>query len=125
MTQYNLKIVNNQNGNDEKFHFYSELENLFKVISDTRLREVRPDAQRKYTAVSIHEKKSIQYLCDSIMNSQLLRCSTARGSSSGYTLEVQLRLRLVSIFFNGGSLKVENKEHLFDFIVTIFLPYRI
>ena len=52
MTQHNLKIVNNQNGNNKKFHFYSE---LGKVTSDTRLRGVRTDAQRKYTDVSIHK----------------------------------------------------------------------
>ena len=56
-----------------------------------------------------------------LMYSWLLLCSTARGFSTRLSLvgptEVKARK---SFLFNEGSLKFENKEHLFDFVVTLY-----
>ena len=44
----------------------------------------------------------------------LLRCSTARGASSELSLGSPTKVKaLKSFLFTEGSLKVENKEHLF------------
>ena len=52
--------------------------------------------------------------------SQLSRCITARGSISGLSLGGPTKVKArESFLFTEGSLKVENKEHLFDFIVTL------
>ena len=56
------------------------------------------------------------------MNGWLLRCSTARRSSNGLFLVGPTKVKACKSFlFNEGSLKVENKEHLFDFVLTLFL----
>ena len=54
------------------------------------------------------------------INSQLSRCSTARGSSSGLSLGGPSKVKArKSFLFPEGFLGVENKEHLFDFNVTL------
>ena len=52
---------------------------------------------------------------------RLLRCSTARGSCSGLSLIGPTKVKArKSFLFAEGSLKVENKEHLVDFVVTLY-----
>ena len=47
---------------------------------------------------------------------RLLRCHTARGSRTGFTLVGPTKNKARKCFlFTEGSLKVENKEHLDDF----------
>ena len=54
-----------------------------------------------------------------IIYSQLSRCSTARGSSTGLSLVGPTIVKACKSFlFTEGSLKVENKKHLLDFVVT-------
>ena len=54
------------------------------------------------------------------IQSWLLRCSTARGSISGLFLGGPTKFKACKSFiFTEGSLKVENKEHLFVFVVTL------
>ena len=51
---------------------------------------------------------------------QLLRCSTAMWSISGLSLGFPTKVEAHKYFlFAGGSLRVENKENLFGFVVTI------
>ena len=48
-------------------------------------------------------------------------CSTARGSSTGLTLVGPTKIKAgKSFLFIEGFLKVENKEQLFDFVVTLY-----
>ena len=54
------------------------------------------------------------YLPLSVMNSQLSRCSTARGSSTGLSLVGPTKVKArKSFIFPEGSLKVENSIVLF------------
>ena len=56
------------------------------------------------------------------IHSQLSRCCTTRGSSSGLSLEDPTKVKARKfLLFTESSLKVENKEHLFDFVVTLYL----
>ena len=56
-----------------------------------------------------------------IMHSWLSRCSTARGSCSGLSLEGSTKVNAgKSFLFTEDSLKVENKEYLVDFVVTLY-----
>ena len=58
-------------------------------------------------------------ICD--IYSQLSRCSTASGSSTGLSLVGPTMVKASKTFlFTEGSLKVENKEHLVDFVVTLY-----
>ena len=58
-----------------------------------------------------------------MINSQLLRCSTARGSNTRLFLVGLTKVKACKSFlFTEGSLKVENEEHLFDLVVTLYLP---
>ena len=51
----------------------------------------------------------------------LSRCSTARGSSSGFSLVGPTKVKArKSFLFTEGFPEVENKEHLFDFVVSLF-----
>ena len=51
----------------------------------------------------------------------LSRCSTARGSCSRLSLGGPTTVNaLKSFLFTEDSFKVENKEHLVDFIVTLY-----
>ena len=55
-----------------------------------------------------------------IINSRSLRCITARGSSSGLSLGGPTNVKAhKSFLFTECSLKVENKEHLFDGLATL------
>ena len=59
----------------------------------------------------------------SFLNSRLSRCSTARGSSAGFSWLVPLRLRLISIFY---SLKVpffESKVNVQS--LALFISHQI
>ena len=47
------------------------------------------------------------------INSRLSRCSTDRGAISRLPQGGRTKVKVQ------GSLKVENKEHLFDFVVTL------
>ena len=52
------------------------------------------------------------------------RRSAARGFSSGLSLGGPTKVKAHKSYqFAEGSLKVENKEHLFDFIVTLCVSY--
>ena len=52
--------------------------------------------------------------------SHLSRCSTARGSSSGLSPGGPFKVKVrKSFLFTEGSLTVENREHLFDFVGTV------
>ena len=54
------------------------------------------------------------------IHSRLSRCSTARGSSTRLSLVVPTKVKVCKSFLiTEGSLKVENKEHLFDFFATL------
>ena len=54
------------------------------------------------------------------MYSWLSRCSEARGSSTGLFLIGPTKVNTrKSFLFTKGFLKVENKEHLFDLVVTL------
>ena len=56
-----------------------------------------------------------------IMHSWLSRCSTARGSCSGLSLEGSTKVNAgKSFLFTEDSLKVENKEYLVNFVVTLY-----
>ena len=56
-----------------------------------------------------------------MIHSQLLRCNTARGSSTGLSLVGPTKVKAVKSFlFTEGSLKVLKKEHLVDFVVTLY-----
>ena len=47
--------------------------------------------------------------------------STAKGSGSGLSLGGHTKVGASKSFlFTEGSLKVENKEHLINFVVTLF-----
>ena len=51
--------------------------------------------------------------------SGLSRCSTARGDISGICLGGPTKVKACKYFlFTEPSLKVENKEHLFDFLLS-------
>ena len=51
-----------------------------------------------------------------------MRCTTARGSSTGFSLVGPTNVKACkSYLFTEGSPEVENKEHLFDFVVTLSL----
>ena len=53
--------------------------------------------------------------------SLLSGCSTARGSSAGLSLVGPTKVNSCKSFlFTQGSLKIENKEHLVDFVVTLY-----
>ena len=55
----------------------------------------------------------------------LSRCSTARGSSSGLSQGGPTKVKArKSFLFTEFSIKVENKEHFFDFVVTLFIGKR-
>ena len=57
-----------------------------------------------------------------IMPLGLSRCSTARGSSKGFSLVGPAKVKAhKSLLFTEGFLEVKNKEHLFDFVVTLTL----
>ena len=57
-------------------------------------------------------------------NTQLSRCITASWSSSGLSLGGPTKVKaLKSFLFTEGSLRVESKEHLFKFVVTLFLSH--
>ena len=63
----------------------------------------------------------ISYSKSSDIYSQLWRCSTARGSNSWLSLGGPTKVKAKKSFlFTEGSLKVEIKEHLFDFVVTLY-----
>ena len=52
--------------------------------------------------------------------SLLLRCSTARGSSFGLSVGGPTKVKACKSFlFTESSPKVENKEQLIDFVVTL------
>ena len=52
-----------------------------------------------------------------------MRCSAARSSISGLSYGGPAKFKAPKSFLNTeGSLKVENKEHLFDFVVTLYPP---
>ena len=54
-------------------------------------------------------------------NSRLSRGTTARGSCSGLSLGGPTKVKARNSFlFTEGSLKAENKEHLIDFVVTLY-----
>ena len=56
-----------------------------------------------------------------VIYSQLSRCSTL-WSSVGFSLIGPTIVKAhESFLFSEGSLKVENKEHLVDFVVTLWL----
>ena len=56
------------------------------------------------------------------IHSQLSRCGTARGSCAGFSLGGPTKVKSHKFFlFTEDSLKVESKEHLFDFVVTLYL----
>ena len=53
--------------------------------------------------------------------SQLSRCSTARGSSTGLSFVGPTKVKAhKSFLFTEGSLKVENKGNLYDFVTTLY-----
>ena len=53
---------------------------------------------------------------------QLSRCSTARGSSTGWSQVGPTKVKArKSFLFIEGSPEVENKIHLFDFVVTVYI----
>ena len=57
-----------------------------------------------------------------IINSYLLRFSTAKGFSTGLSLVGPTEVSAYKSFlFNEGFLKVENKEHLFDLLSHFFI----
>ena len=57
-----------------------------------------------------------------IINSWLSKCSTAWGFKTGLSLVGPTKVKACKSFlFTDGSLKVENKEHLFGFVVTLYL----
>ena len=65
--------------------------------------------------------KYFAVIVQNIIYSRLSRDSTARGLFLGYPKEVPLRFKAgESFLFTEGYLKVENKEHLYDFIVTLY-----
>ena len=52
------------------------------------------------------------------LHSWLLRFSTARGSGSGLSLGGPTKVKMRKFFlFTEGSLEVESKEHLIEFVV--------
>ena len=54
------------------------------------------------------------------MYSLLSRCSSARGLISGLSLGGPTKVEACKSFlFTEGSLKVKNKDHLLDFVVTL------
>ena len=56
-----------------------------------------------------------------IIYSWLSRCSIARGSNSRLSQEVPTKVKARNSFlFAAGFYKVENTEHLIDFVVTLF-----
>ena len=56
-----------------------------------------------------------------VIYSLLSRYSTARGSSTGLSQEGPSKVKACKSFlFTKGSLEVENKEHLVDFVVTLY-----
>ena len=58
------------------------------------------------------------------INSWLSRCSSARGSGSWLYLGNPTKVKANKFFlFTESSLKVENKEHLVDFVVTLYLSH--
>ena len=60
-------------------------------------------------------------LHNGIIYSWLSRCSTARGSSTGLLLVGPGKVKACESFlFTEGSPECENKEHLFDFVVTLY-----
>ena len=53
--------------------------------------------------------------------SRLWRCSTAKGSSTRLSLVGLTKVQACKSFlFTEGSLKVEDKEYLVDFVVTLY-----
>ena len=69
------------------------------------------------------EKDFLRFLSIAIfaIYNWLSRCSTARGSSTVLSLvSLTLVKACKSFLFTEGTLKVENKEHLFDFVVTLY-----
>ena len=57
-----------------------------------------------------------------MLYSQLSRCSTARGSSTGLSQVGPTKVKACKSFlFTESSLKVENKEDLVDFVITLCL----
>ena len=55
------------------------------------------------------------------IHSRLRRCSTARVSSTELFLVGPTKVKAPKSFlYTEGSLKVENKEHLFDFVATLY-----
>ena len=54
----------------------------------------------------------------SVIHSRLSRCNTARGYCSGLSLGSPTKVEArKSYLLTEGSLKVENNEHLFEFVV--------
>ena len=54
------------------------------------------------------------------MYSRLSRCSKVRWSSTGLLCVIPAKVKgYKSFMFTDGPLKVENKEHLFDLVVTL------
>ena len=52
------------------------------------------------------------------------RSSTARGSDTGLSLVGPTKVKACKSFlFTAGSFKVENKEHLFDFVSKLYLHH--
>ena len=61
------------------------------------------------------------FFCFDVSNSRLSRCSTARGSSTRLSLVGHTKVKVCKSFlFTEDSLEVETKEHLFDFVVTLY-----
>ena len=60
------------------------------------------------------------------IHSRLSRCGTARGSCAGFSLGSPTKVKSHKFFlFTEDSLKVESKEHLFDFVVTLYLQQNL
>ena len=60
------------------------------------------------------------------MYNQLSRCITARGSGSGLSLGGPTKVKVhKSFLFTEGSHKVENKEHLVEFVVTLSFSIKL
>ena len=63
-------------------------------------------------------------MCLPFIDSQLSRCSTARGHSSELSLVGSTKVKAhKSFLLTVGSLKVENKQHLVYFVVKLFIIY--
>ena len=58
--------------------------------------------------------------CIDFIYSQLSRCSTARGSSTGLSLVGPTKVKVRKSFLLAEvPIKLKNKDHLLDFVVTV------